>query len=451
MLHFSRIGYGFPVEILQLILDNLVGDTNTLARVGLASRSWRTLSLPFLLKDVDLSSHNMGQTVDYDGCSLRFYSDVDTVYCSDEYRPRSLVPRQRAFLRLMTDRPELIMHVKALTWTLVWIDFDEDDLTDIDLQAWDVFGRMQNVTRLDLASLHNIGDQPYIRQNPARLFPAVTDLRLVGWMHRGLVKAIVTSLDASKLRSLKLDHLQDEGALPNGAPIPQDIVITYSPYHEVDPYDNEGIDDKLWARQERGGVVTFPGPMWSPLRFLRRRCLSSMAHLQIRLGPLNANLDLRNDITMFRETVEFIQSAKDTLETIFIGLGEYPSLHRNYRGQPTLCGTAQMRSRLFNRSVCFDLTSAFLHRLLPALTEERFPHLAEVDLVGFDIIRNGTSQVAVPPDPGLTWEYIRNCPFVDESFTENVNIDESQPFTGYDYDPEIDQDMIRELEEIVES
>lgn len=110
-----------------------------------------------------------------------------------------------------------------------------------------------------------------------------------------------------------------------------------------------------------------------------------------------------------------------------------------------------MRSRLFNRSVCFDLTSAFLHRLLPALTEERFPHLAEVDLVGFDIIRNGTSQVAVPPDPGLTWEYIRNCPFVDESFTENVNIDESQPFTGYDYDPEIDQDMIRELEEIVES
>lgn len=36
---------------------------------------------------------------------------------SDEYRPRSLVPRQRAILRLMTDRPELAMHAKAFTWT----------------------------------------------------------------------------------------------------------------------------------------------------------------------------------------------------------------------------------------------------------------------------------------------------------------------------------------------
>jgi hypothetical protein len=93
----------------------------------------------------------------------------------------------------------------------VWKDFDDDGLTDIDLQTWDVFSRMQNVARLDLASLHDISDQPYIRQNPARLFPAVTHLRLVGWMHRGLVRALVTSFDARKLDCLELDHLEDEG------------------------------------------------------------------------------------------------------------------------------------------------------------------------------------------------------------------------------------------------
>jgi hypothetical protein len=188
----------------------------------------------------------------------------------------------------------------------VWIDFDEDGLTDIDLRTWEVFSRMQNVARLDLASLHDISDQPFIRQNPTRLFPAVTHLRLVGWMHRGLVKAILTSLDADKLGCLKLDHLQDEGALPNGEPMPQDLATKHS--HEGgDPYGDEGIDDELWARQERGDAAIFPGTMWFPLRFLRQRCLASMVHLQIVLGPLADTLNLRNNITMFHETAEFIQ------------------------------------------------------------------------------------------------------------------------------------------------
>lgn len=302
------MNYAFPAEILLLIFDNLVGDTKTLARAGLVSRSWHTLSLPFLLKDVDLSSHNGGRLPEYEtSSSFPLLRGVAMAGYTDEYRPRNLVPRQRAFLRLMIDRPGLAMHVRAFTWTLVWIDFDEDGLTDIDRRTWDVFSSMQNVTRLNLASLHDISDQPYIRQNPARLFPAVTHLRLVGWMHRGLVKAILTSLDASKLSCLEFDHLQDEGALPSGEPIPEDLAVEFSRGRGDNPYSDKGIDDELWARQERGDAAIFPGPMWHGLRLLRRRCLSSIRYLQIKLGPLSKMLDERNVISMFQETAEFIQ------------------------------------------------------------------------------------------------------------------------------------------------
>lgn len=79
-----------------------------------------------------------------------------------------------------------------------------------------MFGRITNVTYLDLASLHRSEDDKYICGNPAVLFPRITDLRLLGWMHRGLVKSIFKSLDPGKLQSLRLDHLEDDGAFLNG-------------------------------------------------------------------------------------------------------------------------------------------------------------------------------------------------------------------------------------------
>lgn len=451
MLHPLGLNDGLPADVLQEIFAILVGDSKTLARAGLVSRSWRVLSLRFLLKDVDLSSHNLGRLPEYEEPSSPLQPRVVMSDYSDEYRPRSLVPRQRAFLHLLTDRPELAMHVKALTWTLIWMDFDEEALIDTDLQTWDVFGRMQNVSRLDLASLHNISDQSYIRQNPAKLFPGVTQLRLVGWMPRGLVKAIVTSLDASKLFCVKLDHLQEEGALPNGEPMPEDLASRH--FHEPgNPYDDEGIDHKLWERQEGGDAGIFPGPSWFPLRLLRQRCLAQLAHLHIRLSPFTDRLDQRNYITMFQETAMFIRSAKDTLKTISIGLGESPALHCDDEDLLSTCGTSRIQLHHVYRPLCFDLTSAFLHHLLAALIEEQFPHLTRVNLEGFRIIRSGTSRPARPPDPDLTWQYIRDCPFVDERFLEAANIDFRQPFLGYDfYLLNMDQNELEELEEILET
>ncbi|KAK7211951.1 hypothetical protein V2G26_019129 [Clonostachys chloroleuca] len=315
-----------PADVLLLVFNALVGDTTSLVSAGCVSRLWRTLSLPFLLKDVDLSSHNRGRLPEYEDPTFASSRVVMSDY-SDRYRPRNLVPRQRAFLRLMIDRPELAIHVKTFTWTLVWYDTDEfgcdgDVMTDIDFRTWEVFGRLCSVTHLDLASLHQIGHEPYIRQNPDTLFPDVTHLRLVGWMSRGLVRAIVNSLDASKLVSAKFDYLQDEGALPNGEPIPQDLVWkTRESRYPDDLYSHRGIGDELWHRQECGEVPIFPGPMWLPLRLMRSRRMSSIAHLQVSLSPFSDQADLRNDKTTFLETAAFVRSAKNTLKSISITLG----------------------------------------------------------------------------------------------------------------------------------
>ena len=311
----SRKDQALPADLMQLIFDLMVSDTQTLATAGLVCRSWRALSLRSLLEEVDLSSHNRGRVPEFDDedededSSLAFSVGPVMSDYSDQYRPANLVSRQRAFLCLLSDHPELALYVKKLTWTLIWVDFGEDldseDLTDINKKTWDVFDRMQNVTNLDLASLHDIGNKPYIRQNPARLFPAVTHLRLVGWMHRGLIKAIVTSLDATKLTSLKLDHLQDEGALPDGTPMPENLA-TANAHERGNPYEDTGIDDDLWLRQEKGEAAIFPGSSWYPLRLLRQKTLSSLAHFQIDLGPLSGILDERNAITLAREIAKFI-------------------------------------------------------------------------------------------------------------------------------------------------
>lgn len=173
--NFSR-ATTLPFDVWSLIFEQLTNDYKPLCNIGLTCRDWRLLSLPHLLRSVDLSSHNNGRLPQHESEDLPIvYADYDA-----KYRQPNLVPRQRAFLRLITVRPELAKYVKSLRWTLIWLDFKERCLTDIDRQTWYVFSRMTNVSKLDFASLHDVSDDDYVRQNPSRLFPAVTHLRLLG-------------------------------------------------------------------------------------------------------------------------------------------------------------------------------------------------------------------------------------------------------------------------------
>ncbi|KAK7211950.1 hypothetical protein V2G26_019128 [Clonostachys chloroleuca] len=96
-----------------------------------------------------------------------------------------------------------------------------------------------------------------------------------------------------------------------------------------------------------------------------------------------------------------------------------------------MCGTSRVNLRSMYQPMCFDLTSSFLRRLLAVLNEESFPYLSRVDLKGFRIIQTGASGRPVDRSTDLTWQYIRDCPFVDEDFTKTDNTDCRQAFSGY--------------------
>jgi hypothetical protein len=141
-------------DVLQLVFRELAGDNASLLKVSLTCRAWRSLALPALFQVVDISSHNNGRQPQHeDSVRPLVYADYD-----GEYRPQNLVSRQRVFIRLLTNKPGLARYVKSFTWTLVWLDnwyelcIEDDTLTDVDRQTWDAFGRMVNVTHLDLAS-----------------------------------------------------------------------------------------------------------------------------------------------------------------------------------------------------------------------------------------------------------------------------------------------------------
>lgn len=303
--HFD-VATAFSTDLLYLVLDHLVGETATLARFGQVCHLWRAISLPLLLRVVDVSCHNNGRLPEHESDEYSVTSGVVMSDYSDEYRPANLVSRQRGFLRFMSSQPDLASCIQSFTWTLVWMDFGEEHLTDIDLETWDIFSRMVHVTQVDLASLHDIHDQPYIRQNSDTLFPNVTHLRLVGWMHRGLVKAILRSLDKERLHTLELDHLQDEGALPSGQPIPQDLATSHL-HSNLNFYGNATIGKDLVSRQERGEAAILPGPMWFPLLFLRQGPSLFLSTLDIKLGVLTYRADQRNIITIFEQIAGLIQ------------------------------------------------------------------------------------------------------------------------------------------------
>ncbi|KAK4547916.1 hypothetical protein LTR36_010635 [Oleoguttula mirabilis] len=309
------------------------------------------------------------------------------------------------------------------------MDFEDSNLLGIDRQTWNVFRLMENVAQLDLASLHDVYGDDFVRQNPARLFPAVTDLRLLGWMHRGLVKAILTSLDASKLRSLKLDYLQDEGALPEGAPINMEFAIDHA-HNARRTYSSDLIGHELLNRQETGKAIIFPGPMWLPMHLLAACSLDSLTLLQVKLAPFNMDIDLRSYHTLFRRTADVIRKARDSVETLVIVLGETPSL---YHVRPNQCGTSRVRFEQTYRPWCIKMAASFLNLQLAALNQGPFPHLLNVRLEGFRVLGTATPAAATAAQLASTLQSIQDCPYVDAmALTGIASVDHRPVFYGYD-------------------
>lgn len=441
-------------DVLQLVFQQLVGDSVSLLNVSITCRSWRSIALPCLLQAVDISSHNNGRQPQLE-CEMRTMVYAD--YHAD-YRPRNLVSRQRAFLRLMTDKPELTRYVKSFTWTLIWLDAwfsgldeGEDELTEIDRQTWNVFCRMVNVTRLDLASLHSIGEDEYIRHNPKTLFPGVRDLRLLGWMHRGLVRAIITSLEPRKLRSLELDYLEDEGAFPKGEPLGADFALRHAhharsthAYGRPSPENPKGIEmyqDDLITRQETGKAFIFPGPMWLPLHLLSAHATVSLTKLQIKVPPFSTHTDLRSYNTLFRQTANFIAKNKETLKSLTIVFGQSLSI---YTGPKCYgCGTSGVHYRSVYRPWCIKMAKRFLEQLLAALNDNAFPQLEDVHFEGFHILEDASPHEAARAELAGVLELAQDTRlrFTNATFTELSSLQDRESYHGHDFNREWDEGL----------
>lgn len=81
----------------------------------------------------------------------------------------------------------------------------------------------------------------------------------------------------------------------------------------------------------------------------------------------------------------------------------------------------------------FHLASAFLKRVLPVLTDNKFPRLNSVDMKGFRVLKPEEPKGSVAAAALLTtWDYINRCPFVNSSIVDAEHVDYYTTFDGYD-------------------
>lgn len=76
--------------------------------------------------------------------------------------------------------------------------------------------------------------------------------------------------------------------------------------------------------------------------------------------------------------------------------------------------------------------------------------MSRVKFAGFRIARTGAPGLIRPPDIEVTRQYVRDCPFVDESCLETANVDYREPFLGHDYYLDLGQAEINGLEEALQ-
>lgn len=353
-----------PQDIFFEILDICAAHKGALYNLSLTSKSIQNTCLPLLYRDVDLSTHNRGRLVEEeDECCWELWADLDGHYVPDDARLR-----QHSFLRTLTAHPEYGAFVRSFAWTLIWTGSwnTTSRLEDIEFAVWDVFTSLTNVKDLDLASLHYNFLEPFVRQNPPRLFSSAVRVRLLGWMHRGLVKSILYSVDPSKLAHLALDNLQDEGQYPDGSPVRSD--------------DGENVrDHKETVNRDGSHGFVFPGPMRNILTPLEGRCMALKFLLLRKAGQ--ELIERGNwtgwspeiDDAVYREWASFLSSVKSTLEVFIFEHTRAPKY-----GMPSRCG----HSRLISLQRIRPMDERFRRLFLSVLLAGGWPRLQTMEIRG---------------------------------------------------------------------
>ncbi|CAK1363043.1 uncharacterized protein RHO25_006737 [Cercospora beticola] len=303
-------------------------------------------------------------------------------------------------------------------------------MQSIEAETWNTFSRMTNVRDLDLASLHHVAVASIVRDNPAKLFPAVTELCLVGWMHRGLASAIITALDPKQLLRFQFDCLRDEGSMPGGLPMHFEVAEDQAG-PAVTKLETTKVDEMMFQCQQAGEIFTFTGPMWYTIRLLRTRPLERLAHLKIKLPVCEMNLDVRNFHTMFDDAKKLIMMTQRTLKCLEIVVGEseetyFPQLSSG-------CGTGSSKRR---QPWYTWINACFLREVALALAQGDFPQLIKVKFAGFHILEmlddRHADDVSLDETRRQMAAARENLGF-DPMFTGRKHLDFRMAFLGYDY------------------
>ena len=366
-------------DVFWLILKQC--EQHSIHQLSQTTKATRTRCLPQLYREVDLSSHNLGRLSEFeDELRLECWANTD-----DFHRPESLLSRQRSFLRVLVEHPNYATYVRSFSWTLIWYDEHEEcGLSEIDYQLWKVLSGLVRVEKLDLAELPCPGNkhpEPYTHQIPPVLFPSVSDLRLTGWMPHKLVANIFSSINLSKLRTLSLDTLQEEGKYPDGTPMMEEINKQYW---------NSEWRAKLCKRYMEDPAATdfeiiFPGPMWLTFVPLIGK-LHSLQRLEIRIPPLEENTlgedgDCPDYECYVSVMAKLVASTETTLEALVIDYA------RQTRWKLSNCGTARnMTQTIQNRRL--RRSEMLLRSILPLLWSSdewkwKWKSLRSVSLKGF--------------------------------------------------------------------
>lgn len=353
-----------PRDIFFAILDICAAHRGALYNLSLTSKAIQSSCIPLLYRNVDLSTHNRGRLVEFEDGQVVQECWADA---NDDYLPDDAKPRQDSFLRTLTAHPEYGAFVRSFAWTLIWTGYPPwVGLRDIEFHTWSVFSSLTNVQDLDLASLHCNRSERYVRQNPPRLFSSAVRIRLLGWMHYGLVTSILHSVDPSKLQHLALDNLQDEGQYADGSPMSLD--------------DGDYLLGKIETINPDGSRgFMFPGPMRRVLEPLEGRCTALKSLLLRKAGQESIQLESCNftgmggwspeaDDAVYGEWATFLSSVIPTLEILVFEQAVAPKTGR--------------RSGRDGYQTVRPMDERFRRLLLPNLLAGSWPRLQRMEIRG---------------------------------------------------------------------
>ncbi|KAF2465466.1 uncharacterized protein BDR25DRAFT_84198 [Lindgomyces ingoldianus] len=201
----SNAIFRLPEELRSEVLSYC--SSSTVLNLCLASKALHAVFIDSIYHTIDLSTHNEGKWgIHYDYINVMLPDDHVKRTLTD--RDVSVLLRQEKLISRLKKHPELGSKTRVLRWTLMdntafdgVLFVEPSHWTDV---LWTTFKCFSHVIEIDLAFMTRYREQT----EPPPLFRTATSISLAGLMSHDVVASILSFIDPSRLRHLKLNNLQ---------------------------------------------------------------------------------------------------------------------------------------------------------------------------------------------------------------------------------------------------